>query len=151
MRHVTRRLGLQIIAGAAAAAPASAATPALANPDAELIELGRQFVEISRLRDAASEETLRLYEIGADDTAAEEAFEDAMDQLRTIFARMIAMRPTTIEGMRAIASAVLHFEWDGANVEFTEGCVGDAAIDVLIAGLLDKPLPDLPDWAAAWI
>jgi hypothetical protein len=67
-------------------------------------------VEISCLRDAASEETLRLYQMGVDDTAAEEAFEDAMDRLRMIFARLITMRPTTIEGMRATASAVLHFE-----------------------------------------
>ncbi|WP_420965304.1 hypothetical protein [Bradyrhizobium sp. B120] len=122
-----------------------------ATDDAQLIELGRQFVEISRLRDAASDETHRLYEIGADHTAAEDAFEDAMDQMRTMFARMITMRPTTIEGMRAIASAVLHFEWDGENVEFTEGCVEGVALGVLVAGLLDKPLPDLPDWAAVWI
>ncbi|MCC8945344.1 hypothetical protein H8A97_09580 [Bradyrhizobium sp. Arg62] len=89
--------------------------------------------------------------MGVDDTAAEEAFEDAMDQLRMIFARMITMRPTTIEGMRAMASALLHFERDG-NVEFTEGAIEGAALSVLVAGLLDKPLPDrLPDWVAAWI
>ncbi|WP_038388782.1 hypothetical protein [Bradyrhizobium elkanii] len=150
MKTMTRRLGLQIIAGAAAA-PAAATTVPLANPDAELIELGRQFVEVSRLRDAASEETRRLVDIGADDTAAEEAFEEAMDQLRAIFPRMIGMRPRTIEGMRAIASAVLHFEWDGNNVEYAEGCVEGAALAVLVAGLLNKPLPKLPDWAAAWI
>ncbi|MHC6157742.1 hypothetical protein ACVSQB_39010 [Bradyrhizobium elkanii] len=106
----------------------------------ELIEQARRFVEISCLLDAASEETLRLYQIGVDDTAAEEAFEDAMSQLR-----MITMRATTIEGMRATASAVLHLEWDG-NVEFTEGAIEGGAIGVLVAGLLDKPLPDrLPD------
>jgi hypothetical protein len=154
MKTMTRRLGLQIMA-AAATAPATATTAPLANPDAELIELGRRFVEISRLRDAASEEAGRLVAIGADDAAAEDAFEDAMDQLRAMFARMVTMRPTTIEGMRAIALAVLHFEWDGNNVEYCEGGAGDvesAAVAVLVAGLLDKPLPDrLPDWAAAWI
>ncbi|MCC8976469.1 hypothetical protein [Bradyrhizobium brasilense] len=147
MKTMTRRFGLQIIA-ATAAAPVAAAAP---HPDAELIELGRQFVEFGRLRDAASEEALRLYEMGADNTAAEEAFDGTMDQLRTIFARMISMRPTTIEGMRAIALAVLHFEW-GGNVEYGEGAIEGAALAVLVAGLLDKPLPDrLPDWAAAWI
>lgn len=35
--------------------------------------VGRPFVEIARLRDAASEEALRLYEMEAVDTAAEEA------------------------------------------------------------------------------
>lgn len=44
MMPVTRRLGLQIMAGAAAA-PAAASTIPLVNPDAELIELGRRFVE----------------------------------------------------------------------------------------------------------
>ncbi|MGY3691620.1 hypothetical protein ACVIGA_001700 [Bradyrhizobium sp. USDA 3240] len=62
MKTMTRRLGLQIMAGAAAA-PAAASIAPLANPDAELIELGRQFVELSRLRDAASEETIRRLEM----------------------------------------------------------------------------------------
>ncbi|MGY3691619.1 hypothetical protein ACVIGA_001699 [Bradyrhizobium sp. USDA 3240] len=54
--------------------------------------------------------------------------------------------------MRAIASAALHFEWDGNNVEYAEGAVEGAFLAVLVAGLLDKPLPDCPpDWAAAWI
>lgn len=78
-----------------------------------------------------------------------------MDQLRVMFARMVTMRPTTIEGLRAIASAVLNFEWDRNNVEYCEGGAGDvesAAVAVLVAGLLDKPLPDsLLDWAAARI
>jgi len=65
---MTRRLGLQIMAAAAVATPAAATTAP--NPDAELIELGRRFVELSRLRDAASEEAGRLVAIGADDTAA---------------------------------------------------------------------------------
>ncbi|MHC2247852.1 hypothetical protein [Bradyrhizobium elkanii] len=146
MKTMTRRLGLQIMAGAAAA-PAAASTIPLANPDAELIELGRRFVEISRLRDAASDESLRLVEIGADNAEAEDAFEDAMDQLREIFARMITLRPTTMEGMRAIASVVCHFEWDG-DVEYAEGCVEGAALAVLVAGLLDKPLP--ADWPPYW-
>ncbi|MGN8544567.1 hypothetical protein ACQPTN_05885 [Bradyrhizobium sp. 13971] len=89
-------------------------------------------MEISCLLDAASEETLRLYQIGLDDTAAEEAFEHAMNQLR-----MVTMRATTIERMGATASAVLHFEWD-ANVEFTEEAIEGAAFGVLVAGLLDK-------------
>jgi hypothetical protein len=73
-------------------------------------------------------------------------------QLRAMFVQMITMRPATIEGMRAIALAVLHFEWDRNNVEYAEGAVEGAALAVLVAGLLDKPLPDrLPDWAAAWI
>lgn len=153
MKTITRRLGLQIMAGAAAAPAAATAAP-LANPDADLIELGRRFIDLARLRDAASAETLRLYERGADNAEAEEAFEAAMDQMRSIFARMTSMRPATIEGMRSIATMVLNFEWDG-NVEFTSGFAGDvegAALAVLIAGLLDKPLPErLPDWAAAWI
>ncbi|MCP1844426.1 hypothetical protein ACVIHI_002653 [Bradyrhizobium sp. USDA 4524] len=183
MIPVTRRLSLQIMA-ATAAAPASATTTLLANPDAELIELGTRFVEISRLADAASDETGRLYEIArrsylpgtyveaclrgtvardaylaardaADEQsglmAAEDAFNDAMDQLRATFARMVTMRPTTIEGMRAIALAVLHFEW-GGNVEHREGAIEGAALAVLVAGLLDKPIPgDLTEWAAAWI
>ncbi|MCA6099269.1 hypothetical protein [Bradyrhizobium australafricanum] len=46
---------------------------------------------------------------------------------------------TVLEGMRAIASAVLHFGWSDG-----EG----AALAVLVAGLLDRPLPDrLPGWA----
>ncbi|QIG96800.1 hypothetical protein [Bradyrhizobium sp. 6(2017)] len=49
---------------------------------------------------------------------------------------------------------MLNFEWDGNNVEYCAGGAGDvegAALAVLVAGLLDKPLPDcLPDWAA-WI
>lgn len=150
MKPVTRRLGLQIIAGVAAA-QAAPTTASLANPDAELIELGRRFVEISRVRDAAEEEMGRLMAIGADEGAAEEAFEDAMDQLRSIFCRMISIRPTTMDGMRAVASAVFHFEWN-SKVEYGEDAIGGAALGVLVAGLLDKPLPDsLPDWAAAWI
>lgn len=54
-----------------------------------------------------------------------------MDQMRATFARMITMRPTTIEGMRAIASAVCHFEWDG-DVESTEGAIEGAALAVLV-------------------
>ncbi|MCP1843030.1 hypothetical protein ACVIHI_004050 [Bradyrhizobium sp. USDA 4524] len=72
--------------------------------------------------------------------AAQEAFDGAMDQLRALYARMITMRPTTIDGMRAIASAVFHFEWD--RVEYAEGAIEGAALAVLVAGLLDKPLPD---------
>ncbi|UGY11821.1 hypothetical protein HAP48_0001530 (plasmid) [Bradyrhizobium septentrionale] len=44
MMPVTRRLGLQIMAGAAAA-PAAASTIPLVNPDAELIELARPIRE----------------------------------------------------------------------------------------------------------
>jgi hypothetical protein len=74
-----------------------------------------------------------------------------MDQLRAIFSRMISIRPTTIDGMRAVASAVFHVEWSG-KVKYAEGAIEGAALAVLVAGLLDKPLPDsLPDWAAAWI
>ncbi|MFK4726441.1 hypothetical protein ABIE89_007541 [Bradyrhizobium niftali] len=139
---------------AIAAAPAAATTASLANPDAELIELGRRFVDLARLRDEASDEALRLVDM-ADQQAyavAEDAFEDAMDQLRAIFARMITIRPTTIEGLRAIASMVLNFEWDGSNVEYAEGAIEGAALAVLVAGLLGKPLPGtLPDWAADWI
>ncbi|MGX1110565.1 MULTISPECIES: hypothetical protein [Bradyrhizobium] len=183
MKPVTRRLSLQLIA-ATAAAPAAATTTPLANPDAELIELGHRFIEIARLRDAANDEASRLVEIArrsyppgtyldavsrgasardayvaavdaADEAAgfteADAAFNDSMDQLRAMFARMITMRPTTVEGMRAIASAVLHFEWDGNNVEFTDGAIEGVVLGVLVAGLLEKPLPDLPDWATAWI
>ncbi len=143
-----------IIAGAMAfaAAPAAASTVPLVNPDAELIELGARFVELSRLRDAASDETLRLVDM-ADErayAAAEDAFEDAMDQMRATYARMITMRPRTIEGMKAIALAVFHFEWNG--IEYAEGAIEGAALAVLVAGLLDKPLPGyLPDWAADWL
>ncbi|WP_338688659.1 hypothetical protein V5279_24405 [Bradyrhizobium sp. 26S5] len=184
MKTMTRRLGLQIMAGAAAA-PATATTASLANPDAELIELGRRFVELARHRDAVNDESGRLYDIASSSyppgtvyearslgaaaeaaytaaiDAADEAvglsavvaeFEETTDQLRAIFARMVTIRPTTIEGMRAIASMVLNFEWDGNNVEFAEGTIEGAALAVLVAGLLDKPLPErLPDWAAAWI
>ncbi len=38
------------------------------------------------LREAASEETGRLVAIGADDAASEASFENAMDQLRAMFA-----------------------------------------------------------------
>lgn len=147
MRRVTRRLSLQMLA-ATAAAPAGAAAP---NPDAELIELGHRFVEISRFRDAASAASGRLVEIGADNTAAEDAFEDAMDQLRTIFARMVTLRPTTIEGMRSLASAVFHFEWPD-EVVYGDDTIEGVALGTLIAGLLDKPLPvdRLPGWVAAW-
>ncbi|MCP1912886.1 hypothetical protein ACVIHH_005141 [Bradyrhizobium sp. USDA 4518] len=102
----------------------------MASPDAELIDLGSRFVEISRLRDAVNDETGRLVEIArrsyppgtyrdaclrgeearsaynaaiADANeqsglaAAQEAFDGAMDQLRAHYARMIAMRPTTID------------------------------------------------------
>lgn len=125
----------------------AAPTAPLANPDSELIELGTQFVETSRVRD-----TLIATLEAADglDMTAEAAFEDVMDRLRSIYAHMITMRPKTTEGMRAIASAVLHFEWDG-NVEYGEGAIEGAGLAVLVAGLLDKPLPDrLPDWAQAW-
>ena len=183
MKTMTRRVGLQMIAGAAAA-PAAATTASLPNPDAELIELGRRFVELARLRDAASEEVERRLEMArlsyppgtyrdailrgieareAYETAcadadrrsgyadAEDSFDAAMDQMRATFARMITMRPTTIEGMRAIALAVFHFEWPD-EVRYAEGATEGAALAVLVAGLLDKPLPDcLPDWAAAWI
>ncbi|MGY4170947.1 hypothetical protein [Bradyrhizobium sp. USDA 4529] len=179
MRPITRRVSLQIMA-ATAAAPATAAP----NPDAELIELGRRFVEISLRRDAASDEAGRLVEIArlsyppgtyreacqrgdegrnaynsaiaaADEESglaeAQEAFDDAMDELRALYARMISMRPTTVEGMRAVAAAVFHFQWDG-KVENIDDTIEGAALAVLVAGLLDKPLPDrLPDWAAAWI
>ncbi|WOH54898.1 hypothetical protein [Bradyrhizobium sp. BWC-3-1] len=161
-----RQFSKRLAAATAGAGAAAVAVPAAASsmvsvlpvtadspgtPDAQLIELGRRFVEISRIRDAASEEIVRLMAIGADEGAAEDAFEDAMDQLRAIFSRMISMRPTTIEGMRAVASAVFHFEWNG-KVEYAEGGIEGAAVAVLVAGLLDKPLPDcLPDWAAAWI
>ncbi|WP_342728887.1 hypothetical protein AAFG07_20920 [Bradyrhizobium sp. B097] len=180
MKPISRRLGLQIMA-AAAAAPATASTATSANPDAELIELARQFVELARHRDALNDESGRLYDIASRSypearsfgtvaaytaaidaideavgvTAATAEFEDAMDRLRAMFARVITIRPRTIEGMRAVASAVLHFEWDGNNVEFDSGFAGDvegAALAVLVAGLLDKPLPErLTDWAAAWI
>jgi hypothetical protein len=106
------------------------------NPDAELIELGRQFVELARHRDAANDESARLYDVASrsyppgtwDDAclrgpaasaayraavdaadeaaglhAAEAEFDLAMDQLRATFVRMISMRPTPIEGMRALA------------------------------------------------
>ncbi|MCA6105353.1 hypothetical protein [Bradyrhizobium australafricanum] len=180
MKTMTRRLGLQILAGAAAA---PAAATSVANPDAELIELGRQFVAISLIRDAAEDEARRSiarrsypsgisYEearLGGDEArkaydaaiadadeqsglaAAQEAFDDAMDELRALYVRMISMRPTTMEGLKAVASAVFHFQWDG-KVENIEGSIEGAALAVLVAGLLDKPLPDdLPDWAAAWI
>lgn len=148
MKAVARRLALKMMV-ASAAAPAAAST--VPQADAELIELGRQFIEISRLRDAASEVTGRLVAIGAADTAAENAFDDAMDRLRAIFARMATMCPSTIEGMRAIALAVLHFEWNGNVVENNEGSIESTALAVLVAGLLDKPLPaELPSWAADW-
>jgi hypothetical protein len=60
-------------------------------------------VEISCLLDAASEETLRLYQIGVDDTAAEEAFEDAMNQLRMV---TIAPRPSRGCGRRPQRSSI---------------------------------------------
>ena len=63
MKTMTRRLGLQIIAGAAAAPAAATTTTPLANPDAEQIELGRQFVELARHRDAVNDESDRLYDI----------------------------------------------------------------------------------------
>ncbi|WP_176936691.1 hypothetical protein [Bradyrhizobium brasilense] len=44
---------------------------------------------------------------------------------------------TVLEGMRAIASAVLHFGWSDG-----EGAIEGAALAVLVAGLLDRPLPD---------
>ena len=103
-------------------------------------------MEISCLLDAASEETLRLYQIGVDDTAAEEAFEDAMNQLRMV---TIAPRPSRGCGRRPQRSSISNRT---ENVEFTEGAIEGAAFGVLVAGLLDKPLPDrLPDWAAARI
>ncbi|UFX47551.1 hypothetical protein HAP47_0013120 [Bradyrhizobium sp. 41S5] len=52
------------------------------------------------------------------------------------------MLPTTIEGMRAIVSAVLNFQWDANDVEFAEGTIEGVALGVPVAGLLDKPLPD---------
>jgi hypothetical protein len=106
---------------------------------------------VSRLCDAAIQKLGRLTATGAADAAAEDVVEDAMDQMRATYARMITMRPTTIQGMRAIASAVLHFEWCG-NVKYAEGAIEGAALAVLVAGLLDKPLPDcLPGWATGWI
>ncbi|MGY2806799.1 hypothetical protein [Bradyrhizobium sp. USDA 4506] len=49
--------------------------------------------------------------------------------------------------MWAIASAVPHFGWSNG-----EGAIKGAALAVLVAGLLDRPLPDrLPGWATDWI
>ncbi|WP_156436560.1 hypothetical protein [Bradyrhizobium pachyrhizi] len=49
--------------------------------------------------------------------------------------------------MWAIASAVPHFGWSNG-----EGAIKGAALAVLFAGLLDRPLPDrLPGWATDWI
>ncbi|WP_321177281.1 hypothetical protein [Bradyrhizobium sp. USDA 3256] len=127
-------------------APAKTMVPS-GHPDRELIELGGQFIEISRGRDTA---LATLEAADGRDKTAEAAFDDAMDQLRSIYARMIGIRPTTVEGMRAIASAVFHFEWDG-KVENFDGTIESTALAALVAGLLDKPLPEkLPDWAAAW-
>ena len=44
-----------------------------------------------------------------------------------------------------LASAAVHFEWDG-NVGYAEGAIEGRALAVPVAGLLDKPLPScLPD------
>ncbi|UWU77851.1 hypothetical protein N2603_05110 [Bradyrhizobium huanghuaihaiense] len=48
-----------------------------------------------------------------------------------------------------MAGLVLHFEW--TEIEYGEGAIEGAALAVLVAGLLDKPLPELPTWAADWI
>ena len=49
--------------GGGCSAPAAASIAPLANPDAELIELGRRFVELARYRDALNVESGRLYDI----------------------------------------------------------------------------------------
>lgn len=102
-------------------------------------------MEISCLLDAASEETLRLYQIGVDDTAAEEAFVD-----HEAAANDYNARHDHRGGMRATASAVLHFEWTETSSSLKRP--SGAALGVLVAGPRDKPLPDrLPDWVAARI
>jgi hypothetical protein len=129
--HTTSRRRFLGGSGAAALAAATITTPAVAaaqQPDAELIRLSDQFVALERRIEG-------FFSGGAtpidDDNERDVARAPLEKQQRELAARMCAMRPQTLAGFVALASALVAWAPDLA-----EAAEGDCIDDQIVAALL---------------
>lgn len=127
MPHTRRNL-----AGAAALILASdraaLATPT-ASPDAELIRLCVEF-------DAIEQKHYAAFCASNDDDAREAAMDAMADEHEPLIDRIVELRPTTIEGARALARS-LHLWTHG---DFADGATTDERLArALVRGLIGEP------------
>src|SRR5690606_7054392 len=93
---VTRRSAFSTIAAVTVAAALPAAALAVVNPDAELISLGRRFDGLV----VKWAELFALPSTDIDDEASQAAIDRLVDEMRPIEHRIIALRATTLDGLR---------------------------------------------------
>jgi hypothetical protein len=107
-------------------------------PDAELIAMGRRISELraqERASDAECRALLRAKDDAAEALAAAEARSDAIgDEMSELYDRMLELKPTTLEGYRAFALALVQTCWSDEIV--IHGDTGDwKGIAAIVSGL----------------
>lgn len=114
---LTRRSALSTIAGVAVAASLPAMAVAV-HPDVELIVLGRRFDELV----VKWNEFFALPSTDIDDEACQAVIDRLVDEMRPIERRIIALRATTLDGLRVKVRVVRHCVSDDDEIDpFKEG------------------------------
>jgi hypothetical protein len=110
--------------------------------DAKLIALGRRISELRVQERASDAECSALLRDGAAEALnAAEARADAIgDEMSGLYDRMLELKPTTLEGYRAFALALVHACWSDEIV--IHGDTGDwKGIAAIVSGLAGIPAP----------
>jgi hypothetical protein len=106
--------------------------------DAKLIELSGEIAQLWHLERLAGAECLRCLDEGSGLEAAEAQCDSIVEKMKDIYDQMMELRPTSLEGIRAIAQSVVYYCWGG---EIDEGeARSEGGIALVISALTGIPI-----------